>query len=106
MKQHWRRYEMLVPLAFNDGKPVPLKWLGEAVLELADRFDGASQETQVIKGHWRHGGVIYRDKLARLVVEVPGTAENRRWMKQYKQRWKERLKQIELWMVSYRIEVE
>jgi len=27
-------------------------------------------------------------------------------MKQFKVRWKERLEQIDLWMVSYRIEVE
>jgi hypothetical protein len=50
--------------------------------------------------------VIYRDNLARLLVEIPDTATNRQWMRQFKERWRVRLKQIELWMVSYRIEVE
>jgi len=27
-------------------------------------------------------------------------------MRQFKERWKVRLEQVELWMVSYRIEVE
>jgi hypothetical protein len=106
MKMHWRRYEVLFPLQFNDGNPVPRRWRGEAVLELAEHFGGSSLETQLIKGHWRHSGVIYRDNLARLVVEVPDTLEHRKWMKQFKERWRVRLKQIELWMVSYRIEVD
>ena len=37
-------------------------------------------------------------------AEVP--AMNRKWMKEYKARWKERLKQLEIWMVSYQIDVE
>jgi hypothetical protein len=37
---------------------------------------------------------------------VPDSAKNRQWMKLFKVRWKERLKQLDLWMVSYRIEVE
>jgi len=27
-------------------------------------------------------------------------------MKQFKQRWKDRLEQLELWVISYRIELE
>jgi hypothetical protein len=37
---------------------------------------------------------------------VPDSAKNRQWMREFKARWKERLDQLELWMVSYRIEVE
>ena len=39
-------------------------------------------------------------------VDVPDSAKSRQWMKLFKSRWKIRLKQLELWMVSYRIEVE
>jgi hypothetical protein len=39
-------------------------------------------------------------------VDVPDKKENRLWMKSFKARWKERLGQLEIWMVSYRIEVE
>ena len=52
------------------------------------------------------GGVLYRDNLVRLVVDVPDLAKNREWMKRFKKRWKTRLEQLELWMVSYRIDVD
>ncbi|HXG11236.1 MAG TPA: hypothetical protein VNK04_15870 [Gemmataceae bacterium] len=96
----------MLPLQFNDGKPVPRKWIGKAVREIAERFGGASYETQKIEGHWYQTGVYYRDTLVRITVDVPDTVENRRWMKEFKARWKTTLEQLELWMVSYRIDVE
>jgi hypothetical protein len=106
MSSKWRRFEVLLPLQFNDGRDVPGEWLAEAVLEVADHFGAASYETQKLEGHWRHGGVMYRDTLVRLSVDVPDTAQSRQWMKKFKRRWKTRLEQLELWMVSHRIEVE
>jgi hypothetical protein len=76
------------------------------VLEVVDHFGAASYETQKVEGHWRHSGVVYRDNLVRLVVDAPDSAKNRQWMRRYKTRWKERLEQLDLWVVSYRIEVE
>jgi hypothetical protein len=75
-------------------------------LEIASQFGAASYETQKLEGHWRHGGVLYRDNLVRVVVDVRDSAKSRQWMKLFKGRWKVRLEQLELWMVSYRIEVE
>jgi hypothetical protein len=106
MSSKWRRFEVLLPLEFNDGRAVPEEWLAEAVLEIVAQFGAASYETQKVEGHWRQGTVVYRDNLVRVVVDVPDTVKNRRWMKQFKARWKARLEQLELWMVSYRIEVE
>lgn len=106
MSSGWRRFEVLLPLQFNDGRDVPAEWLAEAVLEIVERFGAASYETQKLEGHWRHGGVVYRDNLVRLVVDVPDAAESRLWMKEFKERWKVRLEQLELWMVSHAIEVE
>ena len=106
MSNKWRRFEVLLPLQFNDGRDVPAEWLAEAVLEIVDHFGAASYETQKVEGHWRHGGVLYRDNLVRVVVDMPDSAKNRQWMKQFKDRWKTRLEQVDLWMVSYRIEVE
>jgi hypothetical protein len=71
MKSKWRRFEVLLPLQFNDGRDVPSEWLAESVLEIADHFGASSYETQRVEGHWRNAGVIYRDNLVRLVVDVP-----------------------------------
>jgi hypothetical protein len=106
MSSRWRRFEVLLPLRYNDGQAVPPEWLAEAVLEIVDHFGAASYETQKVEGHWRHGGILYRDDLVRVVVDVPDLASHRRWMKQFKERWRTRLDQLELWMVSFRINVE
>ena len=106
MSSKWRRYEVLLPLRFNDGREVPEPWLAEAVFEIVDSFGAASYETQKVEGHWRHGGTLYRDDLARLIVDVPDSKKNRERMLAFKTRWKERLEQLDLWMTSYQIEVE
>ncbi len=85
---------------------MPPTWLADAVLEIVDHFGAVSHETQKVEGHWRQGGVIYRDDLVRLVVDVPDSADNRKWMKDFKDRWKMRLEQLDLWMVSHPIEIE
>ena len=46
MSSKWRRFEVLLPLQFNDGREVPPEWLVEAVPEVVDHFGGATYETQ------------------------------------------------------------
>jgi hypothetical protein len=106
MSSKWRRFEVLLPLQFNDGSDVPAELLVEAVLEIVDHFGAVSYETQKVEGQWRHGGVIVRDNLVKIVIDAPDSLSNRRWMKQYKDRWRSKLEQTELWMVSYAVEVE
>jgi hypothetical protein len=106
MSSSWRRFEVMLPLRFNDGRDVPAEWLAEAVLAVVDHFGAASYETQKVEGHWRHGGIAYRDDLVRVVVDVPDSPEHRGWMKEFKERWKARLEQLELWVASYQVDIE
>ena len=106
MSGRWRRFEVLLPLKFNDGRDVPGSWLTEAVREVVEHFGPASYETQKLEGQWRRGGVLYRDDLVRFFVDVPDTEASRAWMHEFKQCWKVKLEQHELWMVSYSIDVE
>ena len=106
MSSRWRRFEVLLPVQFNDGRDVPAEWLADAVLEIVERFGAASYENQRIEGHWRHAGVAYRDNLVRLTIDVPDTASNRKWMRSFKERWRTKLRQIELWMISYAVSIE
>lgn len=106
MSSKWRRFEVLLPLQFNDGSDIPAELLADAVLEIVSHFGAASYETQNIEGHWRQAGVLIRDNLVKLVVDAPDVVSNRRWMKQYKERWRSRLEQVELWMISYSVDVE
>jgi hypothetical protein len=106
MSERRRRYELLLPLRFNDGTPVPADWLREAVREIVDRFGGASFETQTVLGQWKHGSATERDELNRLAVDLPDSDENRAWMRAFKERWQVRLRQDELWLASHVVEVE
>jgi hypothetical protein len=96
----------MLPRQFNDGRDVPPEWISQAVLEIGDHFGAVSYETQVIEGRWQQAGIMYRDNLARIVVDMPDTKANRAWMKAFKTRWKEKLQQLEIWMISYRIDIE
>jgi hypothetical protein len=101
-----RRFEILLPLQFNDGREIPSDWLAEAVLEIVEHFDAASYETQKVEGHWRHQGILYRNNLVKIVVDASDEEINRVWMREYKARWKQKLEQFELWLVSYTIDVD
>jgi len=57
-----RRYEILVPLLFNDGSPVPEALLAQTFAELRAKFGAVSWETQVVRGYWEHAGTGYSDK--------------------------------------------
>lgn len=49
MSNKLRRFEILLPLQFNDGREVSTELLAEAVLEIVDKFDAASYETQKVE---------------------------------------------------------
>jgi hypothetical protein len=106
MSSKLRRFEILLPLQFNDGREIPPEWLAEAVLEIVENFGAASYETQKVEGHWRYQGILYRDNLVKIVIDAPDEEENREWMRDYKARWKQKLEQLELWLISYTIDVD
>jgi hypothetical protein len=105
MSKSLRRFEILLPLRFNDGQPVGDEIIGGILIELEDRFGAVSSETQHIQGLWRHEGTSYRDDLVRVFVDVVDEEESRQFFMQFKERLKAQLKQIDIWMTTYPIEV-
>ena len=101
----WRRYEILLPLRFNDGKAVPEDLLGDTLLELEQKFEAISWETQIIRGAWQQAGRSYRDDLMRVFVDVPDTSENREFFLRFKERAKLKFQQLEVWLTSYAIDI-
>jgi hypothetical protein len=100
-----RRYEILLPLKFNDGQPVPWTLMNETVEELQQRFGAVSPETQIIQGTCRFGGNEMRDELVRVFIDVADTPEHRQFFRELKERLKTRFRQIDIWMTTYPIEV-
>ena len=105
MSSTFRRFELLLPLKFNDGRPVPEELIGETLAEVRERFGAVSSETQTIRGIWHHEGQIYRDDLVRVFVDVPDVPESRQFFSEFKERIKTRFDQIDIWMTTYLVEV-
>jgi hypothetical protein len=97
---------VLLPARFNDGRDIPDVLLADAINEIVAEFEAASLYKEAAEGYWVHEEILYRDQLALIVVDVRDTAKNRKWMRGFKARWKEKLEQIEIWMVSYQIDIE
>lgn len=106
MARKQRRFEVLFPLQFNDGTEVPHEWLPEAIKEIAAQFQGVTYESQPVTGEWRQGGQVYVDRHTRIIVEVADTKENHQWILAFRERWRIRLQQIELRLLSYVVTVE
>jgi hypothetical protein len=100
-----RRWEILLPLTYNDGSPVPQEMVDEVIAFIHERFGAASFETQTIRGVWRHEGKVYRDSPVRLFADVADTPENREWFVQLKERLQRDFQQFQIWMTSHVIEV-
>ena len=105
MSISYRRYEILLPRRFNDGRRVPSRLVTQTLVELRERFNAASCETQTIRGQWQHAGTLHQDELVRVFADVEDTPENRQFFVQLKQRLKSRFEQIEIWLTSHPIDV-
>ena len=105
MSNKYRRYELLAPLRFNDGRPIPDEALGLTLVELRRKFAAVSYETQIIRGQWQHAGQVYNDDLVRVFADVPDTPENRAFFVAFKELVKSRFQPIDIWMTSHPIDV-
>ena len=100
-----RRYEVLVPLVFNDGTAVPESLVTQTFAELRAQFGAASWETQVLRGVWEHEQVTYEDNLTRFFVDVPDLPEHRQFFKGIKEKMKQRFHQLDVWITSHPVDV-
>jgi hypothetical protein len=103
--KNWRRYEILLPLRFNDGQRVPKPLLAQTIQELETRFGAVSCETQVIQGRWRGSGRAFRDDLIRVYVDAEPNAEVQAFFSGFKEQVKARFQQLDIWLTSHEIEV-
>jgi hypothetical protein len=98
-----RRYEILLPLRYNDGRRIPGELLSQTRTELRDRFGALSSETQIIRGddaETESDG----DELVRVFIDVPDSQENRDFFKATQERLAERFEQVEILVTTFPVE--
>lgn len=100
-----RRYEILLPLRFNDGQGVPDVLISDTLIELENRFGAVCWETQIIRGRWRHEEEVYSDDLMRVIIDVDDLQEHRQFFHGFKERLKSRFRQLEIYMTTHLIDV-
>jgi hypothetical protein len=105
MNKAYRRYEVLIPLRFNDGQEVPDELVGATLLEIRESLGAVSLETQIIQGQWQHAGQTYFDEVVRAFVDVRDTPTARSFFRRLKPRLKKRFKQLDIWVTTYPIEI-
>jgi len=100
-----RRYEILLPLRHNDGRPVTSDKFGLTRQELLAQFGAVSTYPQSLLGTWMHEGTQYDDELLRVVIDVEDSQEIREFFRSFKSVLLERFEQLEIYIVSYPIDV-
>ena len=100
-----RRYEILLPLRYNDGRPMSDEAIGQTREELLARFDGVSFTPHPIQGSWVHEGVRYDDSSTKVIVDADDTPEVRQFFYEFKLILRERFEQIEIYIVSFPLDV-
>jgi hypothetical protein len=57
------------------------------------------------RGVWEHEGEIYRDDLVRVCVDADDRPASREFFVQFKERLKTQFEQLDIWLVTYLVEV-
>ena len=99
------RYEVLLPLRYNDGGEVEEEKHRQSLDEVVERFGGATLEPQRLFGRWLFGGEEFEDVLIRLVVEVEDGPEHHNWFASWKETLIARFDQIDIRMTWHRVNV-
>lgn len=100
-----KRYEILLPLLYNDGSKIEKEKFLTTNEELVERFGATTTDSTRIVGRWIYQNQLYEDKLIRIIIDVPESEDSETFFKHYKEILKERFKQIDIWITSYEIDV-
>jgi hypothetical protein len=100
-----RRYEMLLPLKYNDGRPIEHEKIYQTREELIARFDAISFLPGLVQGIWLHEGTRYEDDLLRVMIDVDDIPENYEFFVNFKVALCERFQQVEIYIASYPVDI-
>ena len=83
------RFELLLPLAFNDGTAAPPETIFGVQQVLIERFGGCRMlPTSPFLGWWREQNHVYEDWTILYIADADRTQENLTWFRQHKEQLK------------------
>ena len=99
------RFEILLPLFYNDGRAIEREKFLETDDEVVQLFGAASTDTVVVRGRWLYQSTLYQDQLLRVRLDVEDTPENWQSVRTFKETLKVRFDQVDIWITAHRIDI-
>ena len=102
-----RKYEIYLPLKYNDGESIESAKIVGVWDELADAFGGVtvSSLSAPYQGRWKYGGVEYFDDIIKIEIIVTNDRAARTFFKRFKEHLKESLQQVDILITTHGIQV-
>ena len=102
-----RKYEIYLPLKYNDGKDIEPEKIRQIKEELIAKFGAitASSRSSPYQGTWKYGGVEYIDDIIKVEIITPDDKLTKGFLKDFKERLKESLQQIDILITTHGIQV-
>jgi len=100
-----QRFEILLRLNYNDGRPIERKKFLLMHRELLDKFGATTVDSIQALGTWKYRGILYRDRLIRVRIDSADPEDARAFFQAYKEVLKERFEQLDIWITAHDIEL-
>jgi len=100
-----KRYEILLPLLYNDSTPVEKEKFLRTNEELVEQFGATTTDSARIVGRWIYQNQLYEDRLIRITIDVADTADTESFFRTFKETLKERFKQLDIWIAGHQIDI-
>jgi hypothetical protein len=99
------RYEILLPLCYNDGRAIEAEKFDQTNLELVERFSATTTDLTQALGTWLYRGTVFEDRLMRIIIDVPVSDPADDFFRSCKETLKSRFEQIDIWISSHEIQI-
>lgn len=99
------RFEILLPLFYNDGRAIEREKFLETDDELIQLFGATSTDTIVVRGRWVYQSTVYQDQLIRVRLDLEDSPDTWQAVRAFKDTLKSRFDQVDIWITAHRIEV-
>ncbi len=102
-----RKYEIYLPLKYNDGKqiePEKIKQIREDLISVFGAITVSSRSSPY-QGTWKYGGVEYIDDIIKVEIVTSADKVTKKFLKDFKERLKESLRQVDILITTHGIQV-
>src|SRR2546423_833497 len=102
-----REYSIYLPLKYNDGSVIEADKVRRIKSELVDRFGAVTVSSLLApyQGTWKYGGVEFLDDIITIEVVASDDRATKKFFKDFKERLKRELRQIDILITTHGIQV-